>query len=395
MFYFALQDRPLNLSCKRRIADERPHDLSAKPKVSRTESEPSGLAFQRKETKEQLEAASRFSPPLYSYLPSQFMEKAIWQYRAQMLASNDIFRAYLQQKWNEGAAAFLPYQPQLLPHNALREYAAQPWVPYFSGVRCAEPRKSPVPNDDRQSASETSRDSKIGDSDASRPTLLKNSPMRLAAPVLLSPPISPHSEPALSATRLSPRHSVPDLSPASSLVSPGQPTNQPRDGHVCGTPKHPAPPSPSGDSNPEPLLSANELKRRRAKRTNSGSSVGSSDSYPCSICGATYPHKFELNRHVKVSHVRPHRCDQCGKGFGHRNYLKVHIETVHMGRKSHQCRLCGKYLSTGGNLNVHVRTIHLGEKKYNCPVCHRSFGQQCNMKTHMKRHFSKTDDRVL
>jgi len=108
--------------------------------------------------------------------------------------------------------------------------------------------------------------------------------------------------------------------------------------------------------------------------------------HKCHLCPASYHHKFELNRHVKVSHVRPHKCEFCQKGFGHRNYLRMHIETVHFGRKSYECRYCGKFLSTSGNLNVHVRTIHFGEKKYKCPICSRSFGQQCNMKTHMKRH---------
>ncbi|XP_077974320.1 uncharacterized protein LOC144429946 [Styela clava] len=128
--------------------------------------------------------------------------------------------------------------------------------------------------------------------------------------------------------------------------------------------------------------------KQKTKKNNSAVK----SNFKCSQCGVTYPHRFELNRHIKVSHVRPHRCEHCGKGFGHKNYLQVHIETVHLGRKIHKCDLCGKYLSTGGNLSVHIRTIHMGEKKYKCSVCSRTFGQQCNMKTHMKRHFFKQSE---
>lgn len=138
----------------------------------------------------------------------------------------------------------------------------------------------------------------------------------------------------------------------------------------------------------ETTASESTTKQRPKKSQSPGK-----PSFKCPQCGVSYPHRFELNRHIKVSHIRPHRCEHCGKGFGHKNYLQVHIETVHLGRKMHKCDLCGKYLSTGGNLSVHVRTIHMGEKKYKCSICSRTFGQQCNMKTHMKRHFCKQDDK--
>lgn len=328
-------------------------------------------------------------PARTTYLPNDVIERAMLHYRAQMIASNDLVRAYLHRKWSENANVAPPRVPAATAFATHVHPSA--WAPLIGGFR----QYDSIATKKLDTAPEFNGHKRLcpsnsTDSNTSRSSVI----MRHSSPfsVSTSPPCSP------------PTASPPDVAPFSPILSPQyvlnvqSPNSQTRfsPGALYGElPERQvvANAIPTTDSPPPHIEQKAANKRRRAKRNPNGqNSSTSGDTYPCSICGASYPHKFELNRHVKVSHVRPHRCGQCGKGFGHRNYLKVHIETVHMGRKTHQCRLCGKYLSTGGNLNVHVRTIHLGEKKYNCPVCNRSFGQQCNMKTHMKRHFSKADD---
>ena len=356
------QERPLNLSCKRKKVE--------------CENPPQHL--ERKTTLDSANTSSiSVNLPLHSALSHNAMEQAMLQYQAQVLASNDILRALVHKKWEDTIALQRP----LLASTTLSPAFPHPWVAanaFHSYQHLLHPTSSTV-------------NGIFGSSIATRPTKAeRNSPLHqdfsIPPPVSSETNLPPASTSSINEISGSPiSNSAIDFAnypPSSKVDSVSNSIDLSTDAASL---------SPVSTSSLSPNHDVIEGSRKRKRSKRSDDKTTDKDSYPCSICGASYPHKFELNRHIKVSHVRPHRCDQCGKGFGHRNYLKVHIETVHLGQKSHQCRLCGKYLSTGGNLNVHVRTIHFGEKKYNCPVCNRSFGQQCNMKTHMKRHYSKSD----
>ena len=310
---------------------------------------------------------------MYPILPHNSLEHAMLRCHAQMLASNDFLRALAQNKW-EGSVCL--QSPLLASANSIHPWLAtnafNSYQHFFYHA-----------NSDRGSRSTSIPEESLNEIRKSTTQTQFSNPPPISVSSSFIDSSSPLNEekrgsPVFFSKSSSPKISLPTCEramPASS-VTPSQ-----QDVH-----------SPASSNSLSPASDVVECTRKRKRSKRMEVRPVEKDSYPCSICGASYPHKFELNRHIKVSHVRPHRCNQCGKGFGHRNYLKVHIETVHLGQKSHQCRLCGKYLSTGGNLNVHVRTIHFGEKKYNCPICNRSFGQQCNMKTHMKRHYSKSDD---
>ncbi|CAK8676190.1 unnamed protein product [Clavelina lepadiformis] len=376
------EDRPLNLTCKKRKVKDM-LEIPPSPNSRRNQIE----MFQPwKDT----------APAESNHLPitsSEAVERAMLQYRAQ------IFASVLQRRWNQEMACAMQ-QMQAMPVSKCLNSADGQWLPMVKHFES-------VPQGFAINSYETFRNrAKMScERDCTKSSFVEafTSPSSISASPTSSPPISPSVEktftPQSSPLFLTPARK--SLSPPSTeKISPMYFEKQ----FLSLTKQNEEKPLDVTELLPEkeyiasPCLSSlssdMSKRRRRCKRPNEKTSNSSTnvESFPCSLCKASYPHKFELNRHVKVSHVRPHRCNQCGKGFGHRNYLKVHIETVHMGRKSHQCRLCGKYLSTGGNLNVHVRTIHLGEKKFNCPVCNRSFGQQCNMKTHMKRHYAKSDD---
>ena len=331
----------------------------------------------------------------YPKMPSQVTSKLfyptvsntaleqVFQYQAQMLASTDIIRAMAQKHLEESLALHRPFlasAKMAAPYN--------PWLTTAS-LNSYQPLFYPVASSHNFLEGAHTSTGKIKDQDSINQHLTSPRSSIIASPTL--PPTSPPSIEVKSGSPISnsstefaiKSHFLPLPVPEKMSVT----AHQKSEAQTLETPSL----STLSQTTLSPNLCVDQESRKRKKSRRSEDKANEKDSYPCSICGASYPHKFELNRHIKVSHVRPHRCNQCGKGFGHRNYLKVHIETVHLGQKSHQCRLCGKYLSTGGNLNVHVRTIHFGEKKYNCPVCSRSFGQQCNMKTHMKRHYSKSD----
>nr|XP_026690410.1 PR domain zinc finger protein 1 [Ciona intestinalis] len=347
------QDHPLNLSCRN--------------KRIKFDSDHKDFAFNDWTTGTHCEKKQASDPaPLFARSAQQEeAERAVLLYRAQMMASSDFIRAILKRKWEE-EMALKAFQQQVEEKSKSVPFAVKHLMNHQFNY---------LPYNMLNYASH------LALRGSSSPRVFTN-PMHPSSSVTIpSPPNSPSKEfdtkPAAKINLISDRYPKVICDSPPSLIKENFDT-------------------PPFDSSVSPTISLPEMpldkKKRKKEKSRVRASSSNAEMYHCTICTASYPHKFELNRHVKVSHVRPHRCTQCGKGFGHRNYLKVHIETVHMGRKTHQCRLCGKYLSTGGNLNVHVRTIHLGEKKYNCPICSRSFGQQCNMKTHMKRHFSKSDD---
>lgn len=367
MFLF-FQDTPLNLCCKEKKL-ENGEFPTCKLKSTKS-SNP-----MKQEVKH-----PGFLTPLIS---NTVMEQAFLQHQAaQILASNDYLRALAHQTLQESYLRRSFYPP---PHVAstlnswLPSSRFHPFQNSFYPVSSQYRPNKILENETNQKTNTSSQDHS-----SSLPTLPSSSSkincnwsdkestsgsLKEKNPIFTSTPSDDR-------TREAPEEPKCSTKVSNEFVSETNSTSSSKNKRF------------SLDFNPK----ESERKRKRPKRSDEKPTASDKESFPCSICGASYPHKFELNRHIKVSHVRPHRCNECGKGFGHRNYLKVHIETVHLGQKSHQCRLCGKFLSTGGNLNVHIRTIHFGEKKYNCPVCNRSFGQQCNMKTHMKRHYSKSEE---
>ena len=366
----------MNLSCKRRKVDE------------------DGLSTCQSKLRSSL---NLFIPQVKGTtisshcLPKTTMEQALLQYQAQVLASNDYFRALAHQRLQESFLgrnfySATPIGPTLntwLPSSRFHSFqnSIYSMVPTYCQKNALENMKkeeTKAPMGDHRVLKPTSALSSLSSQSSLSPTLTNSSSGMVELQNMASSLVKSHS----------PLQAQTQLQAFTALQSSNNISNK----NSCEINSTSVSSTNHQTASSDFKLNDSNRKRKRPKRSDEKPTSSEKESYTCTICGASYPHKFELNRHIKVSHVRPHRCNECGKGFGHRNYLKVHIETVHLGQKSHQCRLCGKFLSTGGNLNVHVRTIHFGEKKYNCPVCSRSFGQQCNMKTHMKRHYTKSEE---
>jgi hypothetical protein len=115
----------------------------------------------------------------------------------------------------------------------------------------------------------------------------------------------------------------------------------------------------------------------------------------CEICGKSYKHKIELNRHTRKVHLGdlPHKCSLCDKAFLTKHELKKH-DMGHKNIRPYHCDKCNKSYITSFELNLHVRTVHekklrhpkQKEKRFRCELCQRGFTTRLILSEHMKTH---------
>lgn len=87
--------------------------------------------------------------------------------------------------------------------------------------------------------------------------------------------------------------------------------------------------------------------------------------YCCMIndCNRTYSTKFNLKRHVEISHLKQkkYQCECCNKFFVSRQNLREHV-FIHTGTKPYQCSCCGEYFRQISQLSLHKRNHQIREK---------------------------------
>ena len=86
--------------------------------------------------------------------------------------------------------------------------------------------------------------------------------------------------------------------------------------------------------------------------------------YCCMIgdCRKTYSTKFNLKRHVEVTHLKQKKfkCELCEKYFVSQQNLKEHIFT-HTGAKPYECSYCGEFFRQISQLSLHRRAHEFKE----------------------------------
>ncbi|XP_037050161.1 zinc finger protein 808-like isoform X1 [Bradysia coprophila] len=113
----------------------------------------------------------------------------------------------------------------------------------------------------------------------------------------------------------------------------------------------------------------------------------------CSQCNKRFFNKFELNRHVKRTHVtKPDnfRCNDCGRGFLYR-YWDSYI--LHVAQKCakliiYECDYCARLLPSKAKLMEHFAGVHGIDnttKKLDCPKCTKFFFTKNSLNYHMKK----------
>ncbi|KAK3919607.1 Zinc finger protein 397 [Frankliniella fusca] len=105
--------------------------------------------------------------------------------------------------------------------------------------------------------------------------------------------------------------------------------------------------------------------------------------YKCHICSRSFRFKFQVQRHIKITHStsKPFICAVCGATFSIKHYLTRHMK-VH-GDNKLQCSSCDKKFTRQYQLAEHELT-HTDPSCMKCPDC----GKQCNSKNAFNVHKS-------
>jgi len=77
----------------------------------------------------------------------------------------------------------------------------------------------------------------------------------------------------------------------------------------------------------------------------------------------------------------------CAKTFSSKFNLRRHVNVSHLSIKAFLCEICGKSFASKQNVKEH-RFIHTGEKPFHCGVtgCGRFFRQASQLTSHRKSH---------
>jgi len=78
----------------------------------------------------------------------------------------------------------------------------------------------------------------------------------------------------------------------------------------------------------------------------------------------------------------------CDKTYNSKFNLKRHVEISHFGIKRFQCDVCSGFYSSFQNLKEH-KNLHTGLKPFRCPTCGEKFRQASQLSLHKRGHACK------
>lgn len=101
-------------------------------------------------------------------------------------------------------------------------------------------------------------------------------------------------------------------------------------------------------------------------------------SYPLLCCCLTHV-RFGLEQESAT----PHACEECCERFPHRSQLQSHVRNVHeRAGRPFECERCGARFRQRAHKQKHVAAVHLKEKPYTCKICLHCFGRRSDLYVH-------------
>ena len=81
--------------------------------------------------------------------------------------------------------------------------------------------------------------------------------------------------------------------------------------------------------------------------------------FSCDICGITYNHKKNYNRHITIKHAdNTIECNSCGKKYSRREHFRRHLcSQKKIKTKNFSCKFCGRRFHRKDVMKKHER-IH-------------------------------------
>jgi hypothetical protein len=140
-------------------------------------------------------------------------------------------------------------------------------------------------------------------------------------------------------------------------------------------------------------------KRRGRKRKDSSSSGNNKrrkvKSLTCKVCLREFDNPKKYYNHTAAAHREKFQCDKCQLKYNFKYQLRRHIEVSHLDRprvkvnrpKKFQCDVCSMQFTELRILTEHTN-IHLDLRPFVCEFCSEAFHNSANLRYHRKRHLN-------
>lgn len=140
----------------------------------------------------------------------------------------------------------------------------------------------------------------------------------------------------------------------------------------------------------------NNHKRNAARKSSPATlkTAPITEPHKCNICKQSFLTKAKLLTHKQSFHKGQYsfECELCGKTYNHQSNLNRH-KAVHKEKPQDtleteddlKCKICNKHFSSKSNITKHIKVVHRQIRQFNCEWCTNSFTVKGNLKRHVLR----------
>lgn len=143
------------------------------------------------------------------------------------------------------------------------------------------------------------------------------------------------------------------------------------------------------------IMSVPRKRGRKRRHSSSGNKSRKDKNLTCKVCMKEFDNPKKYYNHTAAAHRDKFQCDKCELQYNFKYQLRKHIEVSHLDKprvkinrpKKFQCDVCSYTFSELRILNEH-RNIHLDLRPFVCEYCSEGFHNSANLRYHRKRHLN-------